>query len=120
MPAEPGSGHHVCALEELPVGRARTIHTARGPVAVFRTTTGIYALDDCCSHAEVPLCDGFIEDDTVECPAHSSLFCLRTGRPLNRPATEPVATWAVHVIRGQIYLGPRQPLPPPTDPQVPS
>lgn len=94
----------VCPAGELAVDELRGVETPWGPVVVVRAASGIYAVTDRCTHDDVPLSDGFVEGDTVECPAHLSLFCLRTGAALTMPATEPVETWAVEVIDEVIYL----------------
>lgn len=103
MTAEPDR-HRVCDLADLAVGQVVTTETRIGPVAVFYTRTGFYALADQCSHSEVALSGGFVEDDTVECPGHYAQFCLRTGRALTLPASEPVATYNVEVADGQVFL----------------
>ena len=64
------------------------------------TTTGtssVLAL----SEGEVSVADG---DCTVECWLHGSRFDLRTGKPIGLPATEPVATFAVEVRGGDVYV----------------
>lgn len=94
----------VCDLASIPVGQVVTTETPDGPVAVFHTPTGLYALANRCSHAEVALAEGFVEDDIVECPGHFAQFCLRTGRALTLPATEPVATYRVEIADGQVLL----------------
>ena len=45
-----------------------------------------------------------LEDCTVECPRHGSLFDLRTGRPTNLPAYVPVDTFPVVVEGDMIRL----------------
>ncbi len=61
-------------------------------------------LQDVCSHAEVALSEGEVADGTVECWLHGSCFDLRTGKPTHLPATEPVATFAVEVRAGDVYV----------------
>ncbi|MGW7538879.1 non-heme iron oxygenase ferredoxin subunit [Amycolatopsis sp. NPDC054798] len=97
----------VCPDEELALNEPRAVETPWGPVAVIRTGTGLYAVTDQCSHADVELSDGFVEGDTLECPAHFSRFCLRTGAALTMPAVEPVDTWTVAVLDGVITVAPR-------------
>ncbi|WP_158888003.1 non-heme iron oxygenase ferredoxin subunit [Amycolatopsis anabasis] len=98
----------VCPAAELALNEPRQVETPWGLVALVRTGTGIYAVADRCSHDDVELSDGFVDGDTVECPAHFSQFCLRTGAALTMPAVEPVETWTVAVIDGVIHLGSRQ------------
>ncbi|MCP3805016.1 Rieske 2Fe-2S domain-containing protein [Allokutzneria sp. A3M-2-11 16] len=97
---------HVCALDELGLGRTHTAQTSRGPVVVVRTRSGVYALTDACTHADIALSQGFvdIDNDTIECPGHFAEFCLRTGRALTMPATEDVRAHTVHLVDGQIHL----------------
>jgi nitrite reductase/ring-hydroxylating ferredoxin subunit len=51
---------------------------------------GIHALEDRCTHAEVALSEGEVDDCTLECWLHGSRFDLRTGKPTGLPATVPV------------------------------
>ncbi|MGC7101341.1 non-heme iron oxygenase ferredoxin subunit [Amycolatopsis lurida] len=104
MGAVPTEMVPVCPASELALDEPRGVETPWGPVVVVRAATGIYAVTDRCTHDDVPLSDGFVDGDTVECPAHLSQFCLRTGAALTMPATEPVETWTVAVIDEVIYL----------------
>src|SRR2546421_673143 len=56
------------------------------------------------SHAEIALSEGEIYDNTIECWLHGSCFDLRTGKPTNPPATEPVTTYRVKVEDGAVYI----------------
>jgi 3-phenylpropionate/trans-cinnamate dioxygenase ferredoxin subunit len=93
----------VCAETALSVGQAQRLDLPT-PIAVFRTETGIYAIDDTCTHAEASLAQGYVEDDIVECPVHLAGFCLKTGQPTCPPATRPVATHPVTIEGGEIYV----------------
>ena len=52
-------------------------------------------VDDLCTHADVSLSEGDVDDGTVECWLHGSRFDLRTGEPTGLPATVPVAVYPV-------------------------
>src|SRR4051794_37684870 len=67
-------------------------------IALFRTESGAYyALDDECPHEVASLSEGWIEGDEVECPQHSSRFCLRDGKVLCLPAVRDARTHKVQV-----------------------
>ena len=66
-------------------------------IAVFLHQGEYYALDDCCSHAQIPLVDGLVKDDCIMCPWHYAEFDLKTGAALSGPATEAVATYPVRL-----------------------
>jgi 3-phenylpropionate/trans-cinnamate dioxygenase ferredoxin component len=77
-------------------------------VAVVRFEGEVYAVEDVCSHAEVPLTEGEVEEfhgaPTIECYLHGSCFDLRTGEPTNLPATEPVPVYPVRVDGDDVYV----------------
>ena len=88
----------VLSVYELPdVGAVRVIVDGL-PVAVVRDEAGhVHAIDDTCTHAEVSLSEGEVEDCTIECSLHGSRFDLRTGQPTALPAIRPVAVYPVTI-----------------------
>ena len=88
----------VAELDEIPQDGVLGIETDdETPIALVRTEGEVYALRDECSHAEVRLSEGEVEDGTIECWLHGSCFDLRSGSPLNPPATKPVPTYDVKI-----------------------
>ncbi len=90
-----------CGIGEVPPGRslATELDSPTGvAVAVVHTVDDEwYAIDDECSHAEVPLSEGEVEGCEIECWMHGSRFDLRTGKPTGPPATAPVPIYPVTV-----------------------
>ena len=77
------------------------------PVALVLDSEGvIHAIGDTCTHGDISLAEGFVEDDTLECWAHGSKFQLTTGKPLTLPAYEPVPVFVVEVTDGDVYIDP--------------
>ena len=87
----------VAALSELDDDTATRIEVAGTPVCLARSAGEVFAIGDLCSHADVSLSEGDVEDGTVECWLHGSRFDLRTGAPTGLPATKPVATYPVTI-----------------------
>ncbi|CAM5263306.1 (2Fe-2S)-binding protein OS=Streptomyces fumanus OX=67302 GN=GCM10018772_65330 PE=4 SV=1 [Streptomyces fumanus] len=50
-----------------------------------------------CSHANVSLAEGEVDDCHIECWLHGSRFDLRTGKPDSLPATRPVPVYPVKI-----------------------
>jgi 3-phenylpropionate/trans-cinnamate dioxygenase ferredoxin component len=94
-----------CAVSELPDEGVLGIQLGSVPVAIVRAEGEVYAINDVCSHEEVPLSEGEVYDHTVECWLHGSCFDVRTGKPTGPPATEPVATYPVRVDGDDVYVG---------------
>jgi 3-phenylpropionate/trans-cinnamate dioxygenase ferredoxin subunit len=93
-----------CPLSEVPEEGALAVEIGDTPVALVRTGDEVFALRDVCSHAEVPLSEGEIFDHTIECWLHGSCFDLRTGKPTNPPATQPVPTYRVKIEDDTVYV----------------
>jgi 3-phenylpropionate/trans-cinnamate dioxygenase ferredoxin subunit len=95
----------ICALEDLKPGKAIRVKVGDHAIAIVRTPSGVVkALDDKCSHGEISLSEGFVDEETIECWAHGAKFELATGKPLSLPAYEPVATYEVLIENDEIYL----------------
>jgi 3-phenylpropionate/trans-cinnamate dioxygenase ferredoxin component len=99
-----GGFERVCAVSEVPGDEALAVTIGDLDLAIARDGEEIFAVQDVCSHAEVALSEGEVADGTVECWLHGSCFDLRTGKPTHLPATEPVATFAVEVRGGDVYV----------------
>jgi len=98
----------VCGLSEVPENGALRVELADIDVAVVKFEGRLYACQDVCSHAEVPLSEGDVEEidgaPTIECWLHGSAFDLRTGEPTSLPATEPVPVYPVRVEGEDVYV----------------
>jgi len=94
----------VCAQSELGDEAAVSATIGTQTVCVARSKGKLYALRDVCSHAEIALSEGEVEDGTIECWLHGSRFELATGRPTGLPANRPVPTYAVKVEGDDILV----------------
>jgi 3-phenylpropionate/trans-cinnamate dioxygenase ferredoxin subunit len=86
-----------CARADVTLNRPLAATVGGVSVAVVSTDEGWFAIYDECSHAEVPLSDGDVEDCHIECYMHGSRFDLRTGQPDQLPATMSVPTYPISV-----------------------
>ncbi|WP_022899343.1 non-heme iron oxygenase ferredoxin subunit [Humibacter albus] len=101
------SAERVCTAAELVANEARRVVLSGVPIALVKDSAGdIHAIGDTCTHGEISLSEGFVEDDSLECWAHGSRFSLTTGKPLNLPAYEPVPVFTVEIIDGDIFIDP--------------
>jgi 3-phenylpropionate/trans-cinnamate dioxygenase ferredoxin subunit len=93
----------LCALSELKDCEPLRVELEDIDIAVVKVGDEVFAIEDVCSHAEVPLSDGEVDDHTIECELHGSRFDLRTGKPTGPPATQPVPVFETSVIDGVVY-----------------
>jgi 3-phenylpropionate/trans-cinnamate dioxygenase ferredoxin subunit len=97
----------VCSVDELEQDVALRVLVGATPVAVVKDAGGaIHAIGDTCTHGDISLAEGFVEDDTLECWAHGSKFDLRSGRPLTLPAYQPVPVFRVTVEGTDVLIDP--------------
>jgi len=94
----------VCSLRDLDRGEPKRVVVDGVAVALVRTEEGVFAIQDLCSHANVPLSQGEVEDCRIECWLHGSTFDLRTGEPSGLPATKPVPVYAVTVEGDDVFV----------------
>ena len=85
------------SLSELPEEGAVRVELGGKPVCIARSGGRVFALSDVCSHAEVALSEGDVEDGRIECWLHGSQFDLATGAPTGLPAVKPVPTYPVTI-----------------------
>ncbi|GJF30770.1 (2Fe-2S)-binding protein [Kitasatospora sp. NE20-6] len=97
-----------CALSELAEDVPRRVELNGVPVSVVRTDEGVFAVNDTCSHANVSLSEGEVEDCMIECWLHGSSFDLRTGKPSGLPATKPVAVYPVKIEGDDVLVSVNQ------------
>ena len=97
----------VCAVDELEQDTALRVVVGGVPVAVVKDANGdVFAIGDTCTHGDISLAEGFVEDDTLECWAHGSKFELTSGKPLTLPAYEPVPVYTVSIVDDDVFIDP--------------
>ncbi|NBQ92355.1 MAG: non-heme iron oxygenase ferredoxin subunit [Micrococcales bacterium] len=95
----------ICNVSDIKPGRALRIKIGDHAFAIVHTPEGkFHALDDKCSHGEISLSEGFVDNETIECWAHGAKFSLTTGSPLSLPAYEPVSVYEVLVENDELFL----------------
>ena len=97
----------ICGVQDVPEGEVRRFELDHRPFAV--TNLGgedFRVVDAICSHAHYFLDEGEVdvEDETVECPKHGSIFDLNTGRPRSLPATQPVEVFVTKIENDDVMI----------------
>ncbi|GAA2917063.1 3-phenylpropionate/trans-cinnamate dioxygenase ferredoxin subunit [Microbacterium keratanolyticum] len=101
------TAQRACALSELEQDTAVRVVLDGVPMAVVLDSAGeVHAIGDVCTHGDISLSEGFVEGETLECWAHGSAFSLRTGKPLNLPAYEPVPVYVVEIDGDDVLIDP--------------
>jgi nitrite reductase/ring-hydroxylating ferredoxin subunit/uncharacterized membrane protein len=94
----------VLAETDLPDKTPKRVTAADVPVLLYRQDGEIFAISATCTHLGGPLDEGEIDGETVTCPWHGSVFCLRDGKLRHGPATMPEPSFEVRVQDGRIAV----------------
>ena len=100
----PAEWTDVLAAGELTEGTPKRVEAGGVPIMLLRRREEIFAISATCTHMGGPLDEGKIEGETVTCPWHGSVFCLRDGKLLHGPATMPEPAFDVRVQDGRIAV----------------
>ena len=95
-----GTWVKVADLSECPPGNLLEVEVGRERIVLANVDGDVYALQNRCSHQDLPLSDGELEGDRLECLYHGARFDVCTGKAVGLPAIKPVPSYDVQ-IRGQ-------------------
>ncbi len=84
-------------LRDMEDDTALHFDLAGHPVCLARSQGVTFALLDECSHEQVALSDGDVDEGHIECWLHGSRFDLTTGAPAGPPATKAVPVYPVRI-----------------------
>jgi 3-phenylpropionate/trans-cinnamate dioxygenase ferredoxin subunit len=94
----------VTAVSAVPEGEARGFDVAGREIVLCNVEGEIYALQGMCTHEELPLDGGEVEDGVLTCEWHGAAFDVCTGRARTLPATRALKTYETHVRDGRIFV----------------
>lgn len=94
----------VARVEDIPRLGSRVVATAKGDIALFRTSEDlVFALDDHCPHKGGPLSQGIVHGQAVTCPLHNWVIDLNSGEA-QAPDVGCVKRTPVQVQEGRVML----------------
>ncbi len=97
---------HVANLSDLKEKIGKKIFLGDDEVALFKIDGKIYALGNICPHQHASIIhQGFIEENSVVCPAHGWEFNLKTGR--RKYGNLGIETYEVLVEKNKVFVKPK-------------
>lgn len=99
-------------MTEVRVGLARSVSSSEArsfdvdgrEIVLCELDGEICALSGICTHEDLPLDGGTVEDGVLTCPWHGARYDVRTGRVLALPAVRPLPVFEVRVEDGQVFV----------------
>jgi nitrite reductase/ring-hydroxylating ferredoxin subunit len=94
----------VAPLAALREGRMQSCRIADRDIVVCNTKSGVFALDNICTHALARMSEGRLKGDRLICPMHGAAFNVKDGNVLAGPATQPLVAHKVRIVDGFIEV----------------
>jgi nitrite reductase/ring-hydroxylating ferredoxin subunit len=95
----------VAKASEIAAGEMKLVEYEGEEVVIANVDGSFFAFGNKCTHVGGPLVEGNLDDDTVTCPWHSTMFNVRSGESLGGPGENPVPTYEVRVEGDDIEIG---------------
>ncbi len=94
----------VATLSECPPGQLLEVEAVNERIVLANVDGDLYALQNRCSHQDLPLSDGELEGERLECLYHGARFDVCTGKAVGLPAIKPVEIYDVQVRDQEVYV----------------
>jgi 3-phenylpropionate/trans-cinnamate dioxygenase ferredoxin subunit len=96
--------HRIAALADVPEGGNKAFTINGKSVLLCRSSTGIFASENMCSHANALLEGGKIKGAYLFCPLHGVRFDLRNGSPSGNLTKKSIAVFAARIEDDQVFV----------------
>jgi 3-phenylpropionate/trans-cinnamate dioxygenase ferredoxin subunit len=93
----------IAPLAEVPENGSKAFAAGDRSVLVCRTSAGVFAVENMCSHAYALLEGGKVKGPHIFCPLHGMRFDLRTGAPNGQLTKKPLTCYPVTLIDDVVH-----------------
>lgn len=97
--------YEVATTRDIDDEEVLQVEAGGGLMALYKLAGRFYASVDRCTCGNGCLSDGFVEDDSISCPACSANFEIRTGKPEEDVGLKPIMRFPVRTEDGLVYIG---------------
>ena len=94
----------VATLDEVPENGSKAFDVAGRSVLLCRSTAGVFAVENMCSHAFAYLEGGKVRGPHIFCPLHGMRFDLRTGAPSGQLTKKPIVVFPLDVREDAVFV----------------
>ena len=87
----------VADITDIEINQSQSVSIEEVDILICNTDSGFFAVEDKCSHADIPLCGGQIVGNSITCPVHGAVFDLTDGSVQSPPAFEDLITFEIKI-----------------------
>ncbi|WP_439533862.1 Rieske (2Fe-2S) protein [Polymorphobacter sp.] len=93
----------IAPLDEIPENGNRAFPIGTRSVLICRSSAGVFAVENMCSHQQATLEGGKVKGPHLFCPLHGLRFDLRTGAPNGTLTKKPITLYKADVVDGIVH-----------------
>ena len=94
----------VTPLDDIELNSNKAFDLDGRSVLVCHTASGVYAVENLCSHQASPLEGGKVKAHFLFCPLHGARFDMRDGSTKGKLTKASIATFETRVLDGMIEV----------------
>jgi 3-phenylpropionate/trans-cinnamate dioxygenase ferredoxin subunit len=95
--------HRIAALADIPENGSKAFDVAGKSVLVCRSASGVFAVENMCSHAFAFLEGGKVKGVHIFCPLHGVRFDMRDGSPSGSLTKKSIKVYSASVDEDAVY-----------------
>ena len=96
--------HTVAKATDIPLDDMKLVELNGDEIVLANVGGTICAFGNICPHEEGPLIDGELQDETITCPWHFTVFNIKTGEAIEGVTDDPIPVYEVHVEGEDVQL----------------
>ena len=87
----------VADVTDIALNQSVSVELEDKSILICNTENGVFAVEDRCTHADIPLCGGQIVGNFISCQVHGAVFDLSDGSVQAPPSFEDLETFEVKI-----------------------
>lgn len=94
----------LCTVNELEENKLIVVETEGENILVTKINGEFYAVENNCTHENLPLNGGEIYQGQIQCPHHGARFDLKTGKATQFPAVVELKTYEIKIENDDVLV----------------
>ena len=96
--------HKLCTVNELEENQTIVVETKGKNILVAKIEGEFFAIENTCTHENLPLNGGEIFQGQIQCPHHGARFDIKTGKATQFPAVMELKTYQIKIENDNVLV----------------
>ena len=94
----------LCSFDEIEDNQSIVVETKGKNILVTKVNGECFAVENNCTHENLPLNGGQVHNGQIQCPHHGARFDLKTGKATQFPAVMELKTYKVIIEEDNVMV----------------